>query len=42
MKTEEDGRKIWETPEVFDLDVKETKGGVFDLDTEDGTYHVVS
>ena len=27
MKNEENGKKIWETPEVFDLDVEKTAGG---------------
>jgi len=27
MKNEENGKKIWETPEVFDLDVEKTGTG---------------
>jgi hypothetical protein len=27
MKNEENGKKIWKTPEVFDLDVEKTAGG---------------
>jgi hypothetical protein len=38
MKNEENGKKIWETPEVFDLDVKETKSGIWTIDNEDGLY----
>ncbi|MEA4839524.1 MAG: hypothetical protein VB110_00795 [Bacteroidales bacterium] len=34
MKNEENGKKIWETPEVFDLDVKETGSGIWENMTE--------
>jgi len=34
MKNEENGKKIWETPEVFDLDVKDTQGGIWPGMTE--------
>jgi len=34
MKNEENGKKIWETPEVFDLDVKNTKSGIYPHMTE--------
>jgi len=39
MQNEEIGGKIWETPEVFDLDLKETKSGAWVGDAEDGTYN---
>jgi hypothetical protein len=40
MKNEENGKKIWETPEVFDLDVKETKSGPWTGYSEDDTYNL--
>ncbi|MDD3907632.1 MAG: hypothetical protein PHF34_05385 [Bacteroidales bacterium] len=35
MKNEENGKKIWETPEVFDLDVEKTAGGTVNEFWED-------
>ena len=34
MKTEEE-KQTWETPEIVDLDVKETRSGVYSTESED-------
>jgi hypothetical protein len=39
MKNEENGKKIWETPEVFDLDVKDTQTGAWTGYVEDAHYN---
>jgi len=42
MKNGENSKEVWLTPEIYNLSSKNTKGGAFDLDREDGTYQIPS